>query len=81
MSSKVHAEVTPPIATVRLDEPERHNVLDADGWRALAEAFDGLSEREDVTCVVLSGTGGPRLLRRLGHRGVSESAGLSGRRA
>ena len=58
MSSKVHAEVTPPIATVRLDEPERHNVLDADGWRALAEAFDGLSEREDVTCVVLSGTGG-----------------------
>lgn len=58
MSSRVHIEVTPPIATVRLDEPERHNVLDADGWRALAEAFDGLSEREDVMCVVVSGTGG-----------------------
>ena len=58
MSSRVHTEVTPPIATVRLDEPERHNVLDADGWRALADAFDGLSEREDVMCIVVSGTGG-----------------------
>ena len=58
MSSQIHVEVTPPIATVRLDEPERHNVLDVNGWRALAEAFDGVSEREDVTCVVVSGTGG-----------------------
>jgi len=58
MRSQVHVEVTIPIATVRLDGPERHNVLDAGGWRALAEALDGLSEREDVTCVVLCGSGG-----------------------
>ena len=58
MRSQVHVEVTIPIATVRLEGPERHNVLDAHGWRALAEALDGLSEREDVTCVVVCGSGG-----------------------
>ena len=58
MSSRVHVEVTLPLATVRLDGPERHNVLDRAGWQALAEAFDCLSERADVACVVVSGTGG-----------------------
>jgi enoyl-CoA hydratase/carnithine racemase len=43
---------------VRLDGPERHNVLDVDGWRALAAAFDELSERDDVQCVAVMGTGG-----------------------
>jgi enoyl-CoA hydratase/carnithine racemase len=54
----VHIEVTTPIATVRLDGPERLNVLDVDGWRALAAAFDELSERDDVTCIAVCGTGG-----------------------
>lgn len=58
MSSQVHVEVTTPIATVRLDGPERHNVLDADGWRALAAGFSELSERDDVACVAVCGTGG-----------------------
>ncbi|MDH3206881.1 MAG: enoyl-CoA hydratase-related protein [Gemmatimonadota bacterium] len=58
MSSEVHIEVTTPIATVRLDGPDRHNVLDVRGWRALAAAFDELSEREDVACVAMCGTGG-----------------------
>ncbi|MCH7991854.1 MAG: hypothetical protein IIC35_05510, partial [Gemmatimonadetes bacterium] len=48
MSARVHVEVDTPIATVRLDGPERHNVLDIDGWRAVGEAFRGLSERSDV---------------------------------
>ena len=58
MSSQVHVEITQPIATVRLDGPERHNVLDIEGWRRLAAAFDGLSERSDVGCVAVCGTGG-----------------------
>ncbi len=58
MSSKVHIEVTAPIATVRLDGPDKHNVLDVEGWRRLAAAFDELSEREDVQCVSVCGTGG-----------------------
>ena len=58
MSSQVHVEITKPIATVRLDGPERHNVLDVEGWRKLAAAFDGLSERNDLACVAVCGTGG-----------------------
>src|SRR5688572_30959544 len=58
MSSRVLVDTTPPLATVRLDGPERHNVLDVAGWRAVAEAFGCLSERDDVTSVVLCGTGG-----------------------
>lgn len=58
MSSQVQVEVTPPIATVRLDRPEKHNVLTVHGWRELAEALEGLSKREDVGCVVVTGAGG-----------------------
>jgi enoyl-CoA hydratase/carnithine racemase len=58
MSSEVRIEVTAPLATVRLDGPERHNVLDVTGWRALQSAFDGLSRRDDVACVAVCGTGG-----------------------
>jgi len=58
MSSRVHVEVDTPIATVRLDGPERHNVLDVDGWMAVAEAFRSLSERHDVRAIAVRGTGG-----------------------
>lgn len=58
MSSEVHVEVTDPIATVRLDGPERHNVLDVSGWKGLAAVLTELSEREDVACVAVCGTGG-----------------------
>ena len=58
MSADVHVEVDTPIATVRLDGPERHNVLDVEGWAATAAAFHELSERDDVRCVAVRGTGG-----------------------
>jgi enoyl-CoA hydratase/carnithine racemase len=58
MSSRVHLEITDPIATIRLDGPERHNVLDVDGWRATARVFLEVSEREDVRAVAVRGTGG-----------------------
>jgi enoyl-CoA hydratase/carnithine racemase len=58
MNSEVRVEVTAPIATVRLDRPEKHNVLTVHGWRALAQALQGLSHRDDIGCVVLSGAGG-----------------------
>ena len=58
MSSEVRVEVAAPIATVRLDGPERHNVLDVGGWRALETAFLELSERTDVASVAVCGTGG-----------------------
>ena len=58
MSSKVTVEVTAPIATVKLDGPERHNVLDVEGWRALAAVMRELEERGDISVVVLTGAGG-----------------------
>lgn len=58
MSARVHVEIDRPIATVRLDGPERHNVLDAGGWRAVGEAFSALSGRDDVRAVAVRGTGG-----------------------
>ncbi|MDX1495208.1 MAG: enoyl-CoA hydratase-related protein [Longimicrobiales bacterium] len=56
--AKVVVEVDRPIATVRLDGPARHNVLDGDGWRALASAFHELSDNDDVRAVAVRGTGG-----------------------
>jgi len=58
MSASVRVEVAVPIATVRLDGPERHNVLDVEGWRALADVMCNVSAREDVNAVVVIGTGG-----------------------
>ncbi|MDH3270800.1 MAG: enoyl-CoA hydratase-related protein [Gemmatimonadota bacterium] len=58
MSAAVRVEIDEPIATVRLDGPERHNVLDAAGWRSLAEAFQRLAERPEVLAIAVRGTGG-----------------------
>jgi enoyl-CoA hydratase len=58
MSSQVRVEITSPIATVRLDRPEKHNVLGVEGWRALADALTDLSARNDLGCVVVTGAGG-----------------------
>ena len=58
MSADVRVEVDVPIATVRLDGPERHNVLDSKGWRALRDALLELSARDDVRAVAVRGTGG-----------------------
>ena len=58
MTAEVQVEVTVPIGTVRLDRPDKHNVLTVHGWRALADAVESLSEREDLGCIVVCGTGG-----------------------
>ncbi len=58
MSAGVVTEVAIPIATVRLDGPAHHNVLDVAGWRATADAFDELSGRDDVLAIAVRGTGG-----------------------
>ena len=58
MSERVRTKVEGRIAEVRLDAPEKHNVLDRDGWHALAGAMEGLSARSDLGCVVVRGSGG-----------------------
>ncbi|MGE0160438.1 MAG: enoyl-CoA hydratase/isomerase family protein [Gemmatimonadales bacterium] len=54
---RVHVDVTRPLATVHLEDGDRHDALDVAAWRALAEAFDRVSARSDVACVILRGMG------------------------
>ena len=58
MNARVFVEGVGPVRRVLLDQPERHNVLDLGGWRALAEAFRGLAANGEVHCVIVSGLGG-----------------------
>lgn len=46
------------VATLALDGPAKHNVLDRDGWEALAAAARDLEMLDEVRCVVLRGIGG-----------------------
>jgi enoyl-CoA hydratase/carnithine racemase len=46
------------LATVLLDGPARHNVLDRAGWEALARVVDEVSADDAVRCVVVRGVGG-----------------------
>ena len=57
MSTEVHVEVTAPIATVRLDRSGQHLLLTLGGWRALADALEVLSARDDLGCIVVDGLG------------------------
>lgn len=58
MNERVRTKVEGRIAEVRLDAPDKHNVLDRDGWHALATAMQELSARADLGCVVIRGSGG-----------------------
>ena len=46
-----------PIATVILNRPEKLNALTRPMWRRLGEAFEGLSARDSVRCIILRGAG------------------------
>jgi len=56
--TRIHVERDGVIATVRMDGPDRYNVLDRAAWQALARAVTELSADDDLRCVVLRGTGG-----------------------
>ncbi len=58
IGSQIRVDVTRPLATVQLAAAARDAALDLAGWRSLAEAFEALSERADVQCVVVRGAGG-----------------------
>lgn len=54
----VRIEQRTPVATVWLDRPRRHNVLDRDGWLSVARAFQELSADDAVLAVAIRGAGG-----------------------
>jgi enoyl-CoA hydratase/carnithine racemase len=57
-ATRIHVEREGAIATVRMDGPDRYNVLDRTAWEALGRAVTELSADDDLRCVVLRGTGG-----------------------
>jgi len=56
--TRVHLTRDGTVATVHLDGPDRHNVLDRDAWREVAHAFDDLGSDASLRCVVARGAGG-----------------------
>lgn len=58
MSADVRVVRSGAVATVHLDGPAKHNVLDRDGWTTLARTLRELSSEDDVRCVVVRGVGG-----------------------
>ena len=46
-----------PVATVRLDRPDRYNAIDYRMWVALAEIFDGFGRDKDLRGAILTGSG------------------------
>lgn len=58
---RIVLEIDAPIATLRLGESQGHDVLGVEQWRAVAGAVLDLSERDDVRCIAVVGTGGRAL--------------------
>lgn len=57
-SDRIEVRRDGPVAIVALDVPGRLNVLDLEGWEALAAVTADLSARDDLRCVVVRGAGG-----------------------
>lgn len=57
MNDRVSITVTDQIADVRLTRADKMNAIDSAMFAAIGAAIDGLAERADVRCVVLSGEG------------------------
>ncbi|MEQ1856439.1 MAG: enoyl-CoA hydratase-related protein [Longimicrobiales bacterium] len=58
MGSRIRIDVTRPLVTVLLEGSSGSGSMDAGSWRSLAETFRALSERRDVSAVVVRGTVG-----------------------
>ncbi len=58
MSDTILVKRDGAIATVVLNRPDKLNALTKPMWRRLGEAMTGLSDDEDLRCVVLRGAGG-----------------------
>jgi enoyl-CoA hydratase/carnithine racemase len=56
-SPAVLTDVEDKVATVTINRPEKHNALSGDAVEGLIEAFEELSDRDDVTAIVLTGAG------------------------
>ena len=57
MSDRVTISIADQIADVRLDRADKMNAIDPAMFTGIGAAIDGLADRKDIRCVVLSGEG------------------------
>lgn len=73
MSDTILVERDGAIATVVLNRPRKLNALTKPMWRRLGEVMTGLSQDDDLRCVVLRGAGASPRARRWARAGTSDS--------
>jgi enoyl-CoA hydratase/carnithine racemase len=56
-TSGIHLTITNNVARIALARPARRNALDANAWRALADACTRIAANDDIRAVVLMGEG------------------------
>jgi enoyl-CoA hydratase/carnithine racemase len=58
LSSKIIATTSGSIGTLTFNNPERHNAMSLDMWRAATGVLDGFEQDSAVRVIVLTGAGG-----------------------
>ena len=56
--NNILSSVDGPIGTLTFNNPERHNAMSLDMWRAAAEVLNQFESNSDVRVIVLTGAGG-----------------------
>ena len=57
-AARLRAEISDHLACVTISYPERHNIIDFEGWQAFPDLMARLADNPDVRLIVLRGAGG-----------------------
>ena len=57
-AARLKAEISGHLACVTISYPERHNIIDLEGWLAFPDLIARLADNQDVRLIVLRGDGG-----------------------
>ena len=57
-AARLRAEISGHLACVTISYPERHNIIDLEGWLAFPDMMARLVDNQDVRLIVLRGDGG-----------------------
>ncbi len=57
-AARLRAEISGPLATITISHPERHNIINLEGWLAFPDLMARLCESPGVRLIMLRGDGG-----------------------
>ena len=76
-AARLRAEISGHLACVTISYPERHNIIDLEGWLAFPDLMAQLTDNPDVRLIVLRGAGMAKLASsrasRISHANASPS--------